>query len=128
MDFERGTLNEQQVRGILRHLPVQLTFADEHDVLIYWNDDDDCDPRYIGRDVRDCHPKESLPTLERILGEFRAGTKDVAEGWREISGRFKLINYIAIRDEAGDYKGILEVSINLTDYRHLEGEQALPGW
>jgi hypothetical protein len=102
MNVERGTPNEQQVRGILRHLPVQLTFADKHDVLIYWNDDDDCDPRYIGGDVRDCHPKESLPTLERILGEFRAGTKDVAEGWREISGRFKLLHYIAIRDEAGD--------------------------
>ena len=127
MNAERGTLSEEQVRGIVRHLPVQLTFADEHDVLIYWNDDD-CDPRFIGRDVRDCHPKESLPTLERILGEFKAGRRDLAEGWREISGRCKVLRYIAIRDEAGDYKGILEVSIDLTDYRCLEDEQALPGW
>jgi len=96
--------------------------------VICWNDDDECDPRFIGRDVRDCHPKESLPTLERILGEFKAGRRDLAEGWREISGRFKLLRYIAIRDEAGDYKGILEVSIDLQDYRGLEGEQALPGW
>jgi DUF438 domain-containing protein len=127
MNLERGTLTEEQIRGIVRHLPAQLTFADEHDVLRYWNEDD-CDPRYIGEDVRDCHPTQSLPTLERILGEFKAGRRDFAEGWREISGRFKLLRYIAIRDEAGDYKGILEVSVDLTDYRCLEGEKALPGW
>ena len=40
-----------------------------------------CDARYIGRDIRDCHPEHSMECLEEILREFKAGTKDVAEGW-----------------------------------------------
>jgi len=33
-----------------------------------------------------------------------------------------------VRDNAGVYRGILEVNQDLTDARALTGEQALPGW
>ncbi|HJW74865.1 MAG TPA: PAS domain-containing protein [Thermoleophilia bacterium] len=130
MYFQRGTLDDEHLLLILRALPVDISFADEDDVLRYWSGATykTCDSRYIGRDVRDCHPQESLETLERILEEFRAGTRDVAEGWSESRQRMKHTRYFAVRDDEGRYRGILEVNQDVTDLRAIEGSQELPGW
>jgi uncharacterized protein len=87
-----------------------------------------CDPHYIGRDLRDCHPASSLDTLEEILRCFKSGERHVAEGWALDGGRFKYTRYTAVRDDQGAYRGILEVNGDLTPLRALEGEQSLPGW
>ena len=130
MYWQRGTLTPEQMKLVLRDLPVDISFADENDVLVYWSGTTykTCDPRYIGRDVRDCHPKESLPLLEEILREFKAGTKDVAEGWEQDAKRFKHTRYRAVRDNGGAYRGILEVNQDISSLRGLEGEQSLPSW
>ena len=130
MYFQRGTLTPEQTRLVLRDLPIDISFADENDVLVYWSGAtyNTCDPRYIGRDVRDCHPESSLECLEEILRELKAGTKDVAEGWEQVGIRFKYTRYTPVRDDAGAYKGILEVNQDVTDMRALEGVQRLPGW
>ena len=130
MYWQRGTLTPEQVQLVIRDLPLDISFADEHDVLLYWKGATykTCDPRYIGRDVRDCHPENSLDVLEDILTQFKAGTKDIAEGWELDGERFKHTRYTAVRDDAGTYKGILEVNHDVTGMRALEGMQALPGW
>ena len=130
MYFQRGTLTPEQMKLVLRDLTVDISFADENDVLVYWSGPTykTCDARYIGRDVRDCHPEESMECLEEILREFKAGTKNVAEGWKQDGKHFKHTRYRAIRDDKGAYKGILEVNQEITALRALEGAQALPGW
>ena len=130
MYWQRGTLTPEQVQLVIRDLPLDISFADEHDVLVYWSGPTykTCDARYIGRDVRDCHPESSLDVLEDILAQFKAGTKDVAEGWELDGKRFTYTRYTAVRDDAGAYKGILEVNHDVTGMRALEGAQALPGW
>ena len=130
MYFQRGTLDDELFLLLLRALPVDVSFADQDDVLRYWSGATykTCDARYIGRDVRDCHPEESLVTLERILQEFRAGTRDVAEGWSQEKGKTKHTRYFAVRDDEGRYRGILEVNQDVTALREIEGEQDLPGW
>jgi len=130
MYFQRGTLTPEQTLLVLRDLPIDVSFADEHDVLVYWSGATykTCDARSIGRDLRDCHPESSLECLEEILREFKAGTKDVAEGWEQDGKRFKYTRYTAVRDDAGVYKGILEVNHDATDMRALKGAQRLPGW
>jgi hypothetical protein len=130
MLWQRGSLSPEQAALVLDSLPCDLSFADEDDVLLYWTGDTykTCDARFIGRDVRDCHPPESMETLEAILREFKAGTRDVAEGWGEEDGRFKLTRYTAVRDAEGAYKGILEVNMDVSGFRALAGGQQLPGW
>ena len=130
MYFQRGTLTPEQTKLVLRDLPVDVSFADENDVLVYWSGATykTCDARYIGRDVRDCHPEHTLECLEEILRRFKAGARDVAEGWEQDGKRFKFTRYTAVRDDAGAYKGILEVNHDVTGMRALEGEQRLPGW
>jgi uncharacterized protein len=130
MHWQRGALTPEQVELVIRTLPCDISFADERDVLVYWQGETykTCDGRYIGRDVRDCHPEHTLEGLETILRAFKEGTKDEAWGWGLDGGAFKLTRYFAVRDDGGAYKGILEVNQRLDAERALEGEQALPGW
>ena len=130
MYFQRGTLTPEQMRLVLRDLPVDICFADENDVLVYWGGATykTCDARSVGKDVRACHPEASLGCLEEILRAFKAGTKDVAEGWEQAGTRFKHTRYRAIRDDSGAYRGILEVNQEASALRALSGEQSLPGW
>ena len=131
MYWQRGSVTEEQALLLFKHLPVDISYADEHDVLLFWSGKDSyktCDARFIGRDVRDCHPESSLECLEEILRAFKAGEQDVAESFGESKGRFKRTRYFALRDGDGSYKGILEVNEDVTSARALEGEQSLPGW
>ncbi len=130
MLWQRGSLTPELADLVFRFLPLDLSVADEDDVLVYWKGATykTCDARYIGRDVRDCHPEQSLACLEEILSAFKAGTKDVAEGWEQKGEGMKRTRYFALRDDAGAYKGILEVNEDVTDARALQGEQTLPGW
>ena len=130
MEWRRGSLTPEQMELVLRLLPFDLSFADENDILLFWNGETykTCDARYIGRDVRDCHPENSLACLEEILSQFKAGAKDVAEGWEQDGDRVTRTRYFAVRNADGAYKGTLEVNHDITDLRALEGMQRLPGW
>jgi uncharacterized protein len=132
MYWQRGTVTEEQALLLFRHLPVEVSFADENDVLRFWSGGRSfrtCDARFIGRDVRDCHPAQSLEVLESILREFKAGTRDVAEGWStQPDGSVELVRYVAVRDGRKTYRGILEVIQVVSDLQGITGEQRLPGW
>ena len=129
MIWQHGTLSAEQMKLVTGNLPADISFADENDILLFWSGETykTCDARYIGRDIRDCHPEGSLEVLERILAEFKAGRRDTAEGWHEEDGRFHFTRYAAVRAH-GVYKGILETNMYLEGFRSLSGEQALPGW
>lgn len=132
MYWQRGSVTEEQALLLFKHLPLDVSYADENDVLLFWSGKASyktCDARYIGRDVRDCHPKQSLPVLEEILRAFKAGEKDTAESWEsDDDGPSSRTLYVAVRDADGAYRGILEIIEDLRGVRDLKGEQSLPGW
>ena len=82
-------------------------------------------PAIIGRKVQKCHPPASVHLVQRILDDFRAGRRDVAEFWIRMQGQFIHIRYFALRDEAGEYQGTIEVTQEIGHIRQLEGERRL---
>ncbi len=127
-----GALSLEAIDLMLRHLPLDLSFVDENDVVRYYSEGKDRifprTPAAIGRTVQNCHPPKSVATVNRILDSFRAGRKDVAEFWIEMGGRFIHIRYFAVRDGAGRYHGCLEVTQDIGDLRALTGERRLLDW
>jgi hypothetical protein len=69
-----------------------------------------------------------VAAVNGILEAFRSGKKDVAEFWLQLGGRFLHIRYFALRDEAGAYRGCLEVSQDISGLKRLEGERRLLDW
>ncbi len=129
VDLDTGALTGEQVDLLLKHLPVDITFVDERDTVRYYSGTPDRifprSPAVIGRRVQNCHPPASIHVVNRILDSFRQGLQDVAEFWISVSGKFIHIRYFAVRDAAGEYKGCLEVSQDVTRIRGLQGERRL---
>jgi DUF438 domain-containing protein len=132
LNLATGALSLEVVDLMLRHLPLDLSFVDENDVVRYYSESKERlfprTPAAIGRTVQNCHPPKSVDTVNRILDSFRAGTKDVAEFWITMGGRFIHIRYFAVRDAAGKYRGCLEVTQDVAAIRALTGERRLLDW
>lgn len=129
---ETGFMSAEQALFIFNTLPVDITFVDENDKVCFFNRAKERlfprSPAIVGRTVQNCHPPESVHVVEKIIESFRSGKKNHADFWIQMKGKFILIQYFAIRDEEGQYKGVLEVSQEVNEIRRLEGEKRLPDW
>ncbi len=127
--YDEGYMTPEQVNLLLQFLPVDITYVDENDKVIFYNRGKDrVFPRskgIIGREVKFCHPPKSVHLVLRIVEEFRAGTKNVAEFWINFKGRTIHIRYFAIRDKNKKYRGVIEMSQDVTDIKKLEGQKRL---
>ena len=132
LNLDTGQLTPDQVNLMLTHLPIDISFVNENDEVAYYSASPDRifprSPGVIGRKVHNCHPPKSVAMVERILSEFKAGTKSSADFWIQMKGTFLLIRYFAVRDAEGKYRGCLEVSQDVTGIRKLEGQKRLLDW
>jgi hypothetical protein len=132
LGLDTGRMTLEQINLMLTHLPVDLTFVDESDRVAYYSEGPERifprSPAIIGREVRNCHPPKSVHLVNQILDAFKSGSRDTAEFWIELGGKFIYIRYFAVRDGNGYYRGCLEVSQDLTRIRKLEGQQRLLDW
>ncbi|MFU8786221.1 MAG: PAS domain-containing protein [Candidatus Izemoplasmataceae bacterium] len=127
-----GTLNFKQLNLMLNHFPLDVTFVDKHDKVAYFNETKTRhfprNPSVIGRLVEHCHPPKSVDTVKEIVQSFKDGKEDMAEFWITFKSHFLYITYYAVRDEQGNYEGVLEVSQDITRIKALKGEQRLLKW
>lgn len=127
--FETGVVSVEQLELIMNHLPVDLTYIDENDVVRYFSHGKERifarTKAVIGRTVQNCHPPQSVHVVERLLEDFKAGRKDVEDFWIQFKDKFVYIRYFAIRDEQGEYRGTLEFTQNIAPIRALEGQKRI---
>ena len=124
-----GTLAFREVEALLNGLPIDITFVGPDDTVRYFSQGKDRifprSPAIIGRTVQACHPQKSVHIVQRILDDFKAGTRESAAFWIDLGGRLIYVRYFPVRDAAGTYLGCLEVSQDITDLRRIEGERRL---
>jgi len=129
---ETGELSFEQLSLFLDALPIDCTYVDEHNKVRYFNRPKDrIFPRsssVIGRDVRNCHPAESVDVVNEIIEAFRKNEQSEANFWIEMRGKFLYIRYVALRDAFGVYKGVLEISQEVSEIRSLQGQRRLLQW
>ncbi|TAN44128.1 MAG: DUF438 domain-containing protein [Nitrospirae bacterium] len=132
LNLDTGLLTVEQINLVLTHLPVDISFVNDKDEVVYYSQTAERifprSPGIIGRKVQNCHPPKSVDLVEKILVSFKDGTKSSAEFWIQMKGRFVHIRYFAVRDAEGTYKGTLEVSQDVTDIRSLNGQKRLLNW
>lgn len=124
-----GALTASQLEAILNTLPVDITFVGADDTVRYFSmGKERIFPRtasVIGRSVQLCHPQKSVHAVNRILEDFKAGRRDVAEFWIQMNGRMIHIRYFPVRDRDGAYLGTLEVTQDITDIQKITGQKRL---
>jgi hypothetical protein len=111
---------------------VDITLVDANDQVVYFNTPADrIFPRtksVVGRKVQNCHPPKSVHIVEDIINAFRERRQTEADFRLTLRGRYILIRYVALYDNAGEYAGTLEISQDITELRALEGDKRLLDW
>lgn len=124
-----GAMRIEELTAMLNTLPFDITFVDKNDIVKYFSEGNERifarTKAVIGRNVSNCHPPASVHIVEKIVEDFKAGKKDHEDFWINMGERFVLIRYFAVRDEAGEYLGVLEVTQNIKPIRDLTGEKRL---
>lgn len=127
-----GAMSPDQIKMVFNHLPVDITYVDEHNKVQYYST-----PKHrifprtnaiLGRDVSNCHPPDSVHVVEKIVEAFKKGEKDQASFWIHMGPHFVLIQYFAVRDEAAVFRGVVEVSQEISEIIKLEGDKRLLDW
>jgi DUF438 domain-containing protein len=130
--LSEGRLTGEQIDLLLKALPFDVTFVDEHDVVRYYSATEHRifprSPAIIGRAVQNCHPHKSVNVVNDIVKSFREKKKSVAEFWIRSQGAFIHIRYFPLYDAGGAYRGVIEVSQEISGIRALEGERRLLDW
>ena len=132
LDVATGKLTLEQINLLFRHLPVDLSYVDENELVAFYSDTSHrIFPRsanVIGREVKNCHPAKSVHVVEEIIEKFRSGEQSQAEFWINKPGLFIYVLYTAVRDENGKFRGVLEMMQDCTHIRELTGSQTLLTW
>ncbi len=128
ISLSTGSLTREQLDLMLTHLPLDISYVDEHDLVQYYTDNADRvfprSPGIIGRAVQNCHPPASVHVVQGIIDDFKSRKRSEAEFWIQMKGKFIHIRYYPLF--IGDtFKGIIEVTQDVTSIRALEGERRL---
>lgn len=126
--FGNGYLSVEQANLILNHLPLEITFVNKDDIFQYYNDSKAPNemifkrtPSQIGRHVELCHPPKVLDKVKKIFTLLRSGERDKVVMWfkSEKLGKFVHVTYAAVRDENGEFQGVLEYVQEIQDFFEL---------
>ncbi len=132
LDVATGKLTLEQINLIYKHLPIDISFVDERELVCFYSDTDHrIFPRsknVIGRDVKNCHPRTSVHLVEEIIAKFRSGEQDSVDFWINKPGLFIYIYYVAVRDAQGRFRGVLEMMQDCTRIRELQDSRTLLKW
>ena len=121
----------EQANLILNHLPLEITFVNKEDIFQYYNDNVPANemvfkrtPSQIGRNVELCHPPKVLEKVKKIFELLRSGERDQVPMWfkSERLGKFVYVTYAAVRDDKGDFQGVLEYVQDIQPFFELKSD------
>ena len=124
-----GVFNIEELTYMLNSLPFDITFVGNDDNVRYFSQSSErIFPRtktVIGRNVSNCHPPASVHIVEDIVNDFKSGKKDHEDFWIKKGDMFIYIRYFAVRDEEGEYLGVVEVTQDIKPIQEITGEKRL---
>jgi hypothetical protein len=124
-----GVFTTEELTHVLNVLPFDITFVDKNDKVKYFSQGAERifarTKAIIGREVSNCHPPASVHVVEGIVADLKSGKKDHEDFWIPLKGQYILIRYFAVRDEKGEYLGVLEVTQNIKPLQEITREKRL---
>ena len=131
IDLGTGYLNLEELKAIFEALPVDVTFIDRDDRVRFFSPGErifDRTMSVLGRPVQLCHPPKSVHIVNKILKAFKEGRKKEATFWLRLGPKYVYIKYVPLFDDAGNYIGTLEMTMDIAEYKAIEGEKRLLDW
>ncbi len=130
VDFPTGRVSVNELMVVLNTLPVDISFVGADNRVKYFSESNDRifvrTKAVIGREVKNCHPPQSVDRVMKVVEELRSGRSKSVDFWLNLKGRTVYIRYFGIFDGNKNYLGTLEVTQDITEIQKLTGEKRLP--
>lgn len=124
-----GSFTTEELRCMLNTLPFDLTFVDRNGIVQYFSQGAERifarNKTVIGREVTNCHPPASVHIVEKIVEDLVTGKKSHEDFWIQMGNVYAYIRYFAVRDEKGEFLGVVEVTQNIRPIQEIQGEKRL---
>ncbi|MBR1740374.1 MAG: DUF438 domain-containing protein [Lachnospiraceae bacterium] len=115
--FPGGKLTMQQLNGLFKVLPIDITFIDEEDINRFFTNEGKVFSRPLSaldRSTYECHPERVKPMVKKLLDDFKSGARNYMEVWTPNEDHPVRVIYAAVRDENGKYLGAAELVEDFT--------------
>ncbi|MFC6175306.1 NAD(P)H-dependent oxidoreductase [Companilactobacillus huachuanensis] len=122
--LDSGLLTVDQLNYFLKTIPIELTYVDENNQFIYYNDFLPTEkmlakrtPAQVGDALDKVHPQISsvLKHVKQVINTLRTGKTDLVS--MPVPGNDEKTHvvhyYKAMHDEAGNYKGVNEWAVDI---------------
>ncbi|CUH96789.1 hypothetical protein P22_2900 [Propionispora sp. 2/2-37] len=127
--FATGVLTPKEIEHIFNHLPIDITFVDKEGIVKFFSASQERifhrTKTIIGRKVENCHPPTSVHIVEQIAADLKSGKKDQESFWIKMGNKFAYIQYFAVRDDQGEFLGILEATQDIQPLQQISGEKRI---
>ncbi|GAE89782.1 DUF438 domain-containing protein [Acetivibrio straminisolvens] len=129
VEFDAGCLTPEEINAMLNTLPIDITFVDKDGAVKYFTQGKErifARPKtIIGRQVQNCHPPASVHIVEKIVEDLKSGKKDHEDFWIRMGEKYVFIRYFAVRNNKGEYMGVIEVTQDIAPIQKISGEKRL---
>ncbi len=120
IDLETGFLRREEIISIFKHLPLEMTYADNNDRVRFFTTSKLAMgfPRsktIIGRKIGYCHPPRLEKYVMKNVELLKKQGLTYREFWTKMGGRIIRVLIVGVRNDKGKYMGTLEIVEDLTD-------------
>lgn len=127
--FDNGVLSPEEINAMFNTLPLDITFVDKDGAVKYFSQGKERifarTKSVIGRQVQNCHPPASVHIVKNIVDDLSSGRKDHEDFWIKMGDKYVYIRYFAVRNEKGEYLGVMEVTQDIKPIQDITGEKRL---
>jgi len=120
LDLETGFLNIEELKGVFKALPVELTFAGLDKRVRFYSESEITGgfvrtKTILGRRLEYCHPPRLENYVKLNVDALLRGEFPYREFWTRVGDRVLRVIIAGVRDSRGKLIGVLEVVEDLTE-------------
>ncbi|MET1159641.1 MAG: DUF438 domain-containing protein [Thermoprotei archaeon] len=120
LELSTGFINTEGVEGILRALPLEVTYASRDGRVRFYSTSMFYKgfvrtKTIIGRRLEYCHPPRLEGLVKKVFNEVVSGAKPYREFWTRLGNRIIRVLITPVKNSRGEILGVLETVEDLTD-------------
>lgn len=128
--LDSGFMTIAMIDSLFKALPLEITVVNQKDIIVYYNNIQNRifkrGSNFIGAKFEDCHSGKTEKTVKKIISNFKKEKCDNIELYFNMENKKIYVQYKPIYDNFDNYAGFIEIAMDITYYRSLEGEKIDP--
>ncbi|MCX8199485.1 MAG: DUF438 domain-containing protein [Sulfolobales archaeon] len=120
LELETGFLTPEEVEGIFRSLPIEVTYADSNNRIRFYSESEISGgfaraKTILGRRLEYCHPPRLEQYVSRVVEQVKKGVEKHRVFWTKLGDRVIRVIVASVKNSEGELLGVLEIVEDLTE-------------